>query len=122
MEVSQSYREAIRETVRYFTGDSISHDLIQDFKNAGGWNNDWLLSHKLITDRGKTVAYSDVVGRFNKIFMGEHGDGLILREQWMPENELLEKLLARVELAIFTGRAKFEAGCHLGSLRRTYSF
>ncbi len=53
VEVSQSYREAIRETVRHFTGELVSHDEIQDFKDAGGWNNDWLLSQRLISDRGK---------------------------------------------------------------------
>ena len=35
VEVGQSYREAIRETVKHFTGAMVSHDLIQDFKNAG---------------------------------------------------------------------------------------
>ena len=39
VEVSESYREAIRETVKHFTGETVSHDVIQDFKNAGGWNN-----------------------------------------------------------------------------------
>ena len=56
-----SYRETIRETVQHFTGETVSHDLIQDFKNAGGWNNDWLLSHRLIADRGKQVEYAEVV-------------------------------------------------------------
>jgi HAD superfamily phosphatase len=113
VEVSQSYREAIRETVKHFTGDLVSHDLIQDFKNAGGWNNDWLLSHRLILDRGKTVEYPDVVNRFNQIFLGDHNDGLILKEQWMPRTGLLEKLSAAATLAIFTGRARFEADATL---------
>jgi len=41
VEVMKSYREAIRETVLHFTGELVSQDEIQDFKNAGGWNNDW---------------------------------------------------------------------------------
>jgi len=109
VEVSQSYREAIRETVRHFTGELVSHDLIQDFKNEGGWNNDWLLSHRMILDRGKTVEYADVVDYFNQIFLGENGDGLIRFEQWMPSDGLLDRLAERAELAIFTGRAKYEA-------------
>ncbi len=113
VEVMQSYREAIRETVRHFTGELVSHDLIQDFKNAGGWNNDWLLSHRLITDRGKQVEYGDVVEYFNQIFLGENGDGLIRKEQWMPEPWLLERLSQRAALAIFTGRAKYEADATL---------
>jgi HAD superfamily phosphatase len=109
VEVSDSYREAIRETVRHFSGDLVSHELIQDFKDQGGWNNDWLLSHRLITDRGKLVEYGDVVEHFNAIFLGENGDGLIAREKWMPQTGLLQRLSDRAALAIFTGRAKYEA-------------
>ena len=109
VEVSRSYREAIRETVKHFTGDLVSHDLIQDFKNAGGWNNDWLLSHRMITDRGKNVEYADVVDYFNEVFLGKDGNGLIRFEEWMPADGLLERLSERARLAIFTGRAKYEA-------------
>jgi len=113
VEVGQSYREAIRETVRHFTGADVSHDTIQDFKNAGGWNNDWQLSHRLIQDLGKTVAYPEVVDQFNLIFFGTNGDGLILKEQWMPKTGLLERLAQRAALAIFTGRVKYEADATL---------
>ncbi len=113
VEVGQSYREAIRETVKHFTGDTVSHDLIQDFKNAGGWNNDWLLSQRLIQDRGMTVDYGDVVAEFNRIFLGENYDGLITKEQWMPRVGLLENLSNHKTLAIFTGRAKYEADATL---------
>ena len=109
VEVMDSYREAIRETVRHFTGHLVSHDEIQDFKNAGGWNNDWLLSQRLIADRGKNVDYAEVVEYFNQIFLGKNGDGLIRHERWMPKQGLLERLGERATLAIFTGRAKFEA-------------
>jgi HAD superfamily hydrolase (TIGR01548 family) len=107
--VMESYREAIRETVRHFTGQLVSHDVIQDFKNAGGWNNDWLLSQRLIGDLGKSVEYVDVVEYFNQVFLGINGDGLIRRESWMPATGLLERLAERFSLAIFTGRAKYEA-------------
>ncbi|MBV9340178.1 MAG: HAD hydrolase-like protein [Acidobacteria bacterium] len=114
VEVMGSYREATRETVRHFTGELVSHDLIQDFKNRGGWNNDWMLSHRLIQDRGVQVAYADVVDYFNRIFFGENGDGLIRYEQWLPADGFLERLTERVSLAIFTGRAKYEADATLG--------
>jgi HAD superfamily hydrolase (TIGR01548 family) len=114
VEVMESYREAIRETVRHFTGEEVSHDEIQNFKNAGGWNNDWLLSHRLISDRGRSVEYADVVAYFNHIFLGENNDGLIRREKWMPKTGLLERLSERARLAIFTGRAKYEADATLG--------
>lgn len=109
VEVTQSYREAIRETVKHFTGETVSHDLIQDFKDQGGWNNDWLLSHRFIADRGKQVAYADVVDYFNGIFLGTDGDGMIRYEKWMPSPGLFDRLAQRTSLAIFTGRAKYEA-------------
>jgi len=122
VEVSESYREAIRETVRHFTGGDVSHDEIQDFKDAGGWNNDWLLSHRLIKDRGGSVEYADVVAYFNQIFLGENNDGLIRREKWMPKDGLLERLGERTTLAIFTGRAKYEADATLGRYARNIEF
>lgn len=114
VEVNQSYREAIRETVLHFTGEPVSHDVIQDFKNLGGYNNDWLLSHRLILDRGKSVDYPDVVEYFNRIFLGENGDGLIRFERWLPRPGFLQTLSKQADLAIFTGRAKYEADVTLG--------
>src|SRR5580698_11159294 len=69
-EVSESYREAIVQTVLHFTGQQISRDLIQEYKNQGGWNNDWALSQKIAVDLGVNVEYGDVVSRFNELFLG----------------------------------------------------
>ena len=112
-EVSESYREAIVQTVEHFTGQRISRDLIQQYKNQGGWNNDWALSKKVASDLGVEVAYEEVVERFNERFLGKNGDGLIRRETWFPEDGLLERLRARHELAIFTGRLRYEADISL---------
>ena len=113
VEVGESYRETIQQTVQHFTGELVSHDLIQDFKNAGGWNNDWLLSQRLIEDRGVHVEYPEIVDYFNRIFLGDGDAGLIAREKWIPSDNLLEKLAKRTTLAIFTGRAKYEADATL---------
>jgi HAD superfamily hydrolase (TIGR01548 family) len=108
-EVTESYREAIVQTVEYFTGRRIERDLIQDYKNQGGWNNDWALSQKIAADLGIEVPYDTVVDYFNEIFIGENGSGLIRREQWFPQPGLLERLRERFGLAIFTGRLQYEA-------------
>jgi HAD superfamily hydrolase (TIGR01548 family) len=114
-EVSESYRQAIVETVASFTGQRITRDLIQQYKNQGGWNNDWALSKQIAADLGFEVAYEDVIERFNLIFLGEDGDGLITREGWFPQPGLLERLSSKCGLAIFTGRLRYEADI---SLRR----
>jgi HAD superfamily phosphatase len=108
-EVTESYREAIVQTVEHFTGRRIERDLIQDYKNQGGWNNDWALSQKIAADLGIDVPYDAVVDYFNHIFIGTNGSGLIQRETWFPKPGLLERLRARFDLAIFTGRLQYEA-------------
>ena len=108
-EVTESYREAIVQTVEHFTGQQIARDLIQDYKNRGGWNNDWALSQKIAADLGVEVPYDTVVDYFNEIFIGKNGNGLIQRESWFPKAGLLERLRERFELAIFTGRLQYEA-------------
>src|ERR1700689_1745435 len=74
-EVSESYREAIVQTVEHFTGQRITRDLIQDYKNRGGWNNDWALSKQISADLGTEIAYEDVIAQFNRLFLGGHADG-----------------------------------------------
>jgi HAD superfamily hydrolase (TIGR01548 family) len=109
VEVTGSYREAIRETVHRFTGDLVSNELIQEYKNQGGWNNDWELSYKFILDRGVNVQYNDVVDEFNRVFFGDNGNGLILREQWLPANGFFGDLERQnTTFAIFTGRVGYE--------------
>jgi len=104
VDVSESYRETIRRTVEHYTGQQVSRELIQDYKNRGGWNNDWELAHHLISRAGVEVAYDDVVRYFLDIFLGRNDDGLVARERWVAGPGLLERLSARFGLAIFTGR------------------
>jgi HAD superfamily phosphatase len=107
-EVTESYRAAIVETVDHFTGQRISRELVQEYKNAGGWNNDWALSQKIAADLGVDIPYKTVVDYFNQIFIGNNGDGLIRRESWLPAPGFLERLRERYGLAIFTGRLRYE--------------
>jgi HAD superfamily phosphatase len=108
-EVSESYREAIVQTVAHFTGKAVARETIQDYKNQGGWNNDWALSQRICADLGVEVPYQQVVTYFCRIFFGDNNDGLILREEWIPHDGLLERLGERFQLSIFTGRLQSEA-------------
>jgi len=106
VDVTESYRETIVRTVEHFTKKTITRELIQDYKNQGGWNNDWSLSQKICADSGVDVPYATIVEYFNQLFLGE---GLIHRERWLPRNGLLDRLADKFELAIFTGRNTQEA-------------
>lgn len=110
VDVTSSYRETIRQTVRYFTGIEIPNECIQELKNAGGWTNDWAVAHRLIQDLGSQVRYDDVVAKFQEFFLGAgDGAGLIRQERWVAQPGLLERLSARARLAVFTGRPRQEA-------------
>ncbi len=124
-EVTESYRQAIVETVDHFTGQRIARELIQDYKNQGGWNNDWSLSQKIAADLGVKIPYDTIVEQFNKFFLGEKGDGeggLIQRETWFPEAGLLERLSERYALSLFTGRLKYEADITLRRFAPSITF
>jgi HAD superfamily phosphatase len=114
VDVSQSYRETIRETVRRLGGPDVSHERIQDYKNSGGWNNDFALSQKILSDSGIEIPYQTVASEFNRIFFGENNDGLILREKWIAEPAMLERLGRRQALCIFTGRVQYEVQLTIG--------
>lgn len=107
VDVTESYREAIQQTVEHFTGTRISRELIQDYKNQGGWNDDWLLSTHIIREAGVPARYEAVVDYFQSIFHGS--EGLILRERWLARDGLFERLAANFHLAVFTGRLRWEA-------------
>ena len=113
VEVTESYRAAIQATVKHFTGnEKPSRVEIQDWKNRGGFNDDWLLSHRMIQDRGGSTAYQDVVDYFQSIFLGDAAKeipGLILREEWIATDGLFGRLAAQHHLAVFTGRLNSEA-------------
>jgi HAD superfamily phosphatase len=108
VDVTGSYRAAIMETIRHFTGVTVTPDSVQEWKNRGGYNNDWVLCHHYCRELGVDVPYDAVVETFNALFFGENNGGLIAREIWLPRDGLLERLAAGYRLAIFTGRNRRE--------------
>ncbi len=82
VDVTASYRETIRQTVRYFTGRDVGNETIQDLKNLGGWNDDWAVAQRIVRDLGVEVDYDTVVARFQSIFLGDGADGLMRQEKW----------------------------------------
>jgi HAD superfamily hydrolase (TIGR01548 family) len=44
VDVADSYRQAVVESVNRVYGETVDRESLQAFKNAGGFNNDWLLT------------------------------------------------------------------------------
>lgn len=110
VDVSRSYRRAIEETVEHFTGRKITPATIQRYKNAGGFNDDWKLTHTIILDIGMQVPFSRVVQEFQRRYRGEHWDGFIAQEPPLVQTQTLQHLRQQGYLmGIVTGRPEAEA-------------
>jgi HAD superfamily phosphatase len=104
VDVTESYRETIAQTAAHFTGRPIGNEQIQQYKNRGGFNDDWKLTHRIVLDAGLDTPFDDVKAHFQKLFHG----GLMQRERWIAREGVLERLAARFRFAIFTGRPNEE--------------
>jgi len=123
VDVTESYRESIVQTVLHFTGTAPTRQQIQEYKNQGGWNDDWKLSHHICTTAGCDVPFEEVKTYFQSIFLGSNGtDGLINREQWVARPGILEKLAAQFDFAVFTGRPRADAAITLNRFATGLTF
>jgi HAD superfamily phosphatase len=110
VEVTESYRATIQATVQHFTGIEPTRTEIQDWKNRGGFNDDWKLSAQMIRELGHEVPFDTVVEYFQAIFHGDaSANGLIEREVWLSKEGFFERLALSHRLAVFTGRLRWEA-------------
>jgi HAD superfamily phosphatase len=105
VDVTESYRETIAQTVERFTGTKPTRTEIQNLKNQGGFNDDWRLSHHMVLAAGAEAPFETVRDYFQSIFLG----GLMQREQWVARPGTLETLAEKFRFALFTGRPRAEA-------------
>ena len=109
VDVSGSYRRAVAETFAHFAGRELAAGAIQEKKDAGGFNNDWVLTHTLLAEAGADVPYADVVADFRRRYRGDAYDGLIRTERPAIQTATLERLAERYALALVTGRPEADA-------------
>lgn len=109
IDTKNSYRTAIKETYRHFSGKDISQEEIQKAKNLGGLNNDWDLTEHLLKNSGFNTSKKDIIVKFQELYWGNDGTGFILNEEMLISVENIKNLTKDYDLAIFTGRPKQEA-------------
>ncbi len=110
VDVSNSYRKAIKMTVESFTMQRVPDDEIQKFKEQGGFNNDWDLTEAIISSRKIKASREKIVSTFQEFYLGKSGrPGLIDNETWLLPREILLRLYRNYRLGIVTGRPKEEA-------------
>lgn len=109
VDVSNSYRRTISETVYFFTGREITGEMIQQYKDRGGFNDDWKLTDTLIREAGMEVSYSRMHNEFQKRYRGENFSGLIRQEASLVTSQTLAELQPGRVFGIVTGRPEAEA-------------
>lgn len=104
VDVSRSYRKAVRETAEYFLKRNVLMSEVDQIKNKIGMNNDWDASYALINK--PEINFETVKDYFQKIYLG----GLIDKEKLLiPKQKLLLLKKKYKKLGIATGRPKAEA-------------
>ncbi len=109
VDVSQSYRMAIKKTSEFFTDQKVNFSEIADFKQRGGYNNDWKLTKDLIRTRGFMVDLTNVINKFQEYYLGKNFNGLIMNEKWLMKQEILQTITRKYKTGIVTGRPRIEA-------------
>ncbi|MGE5803107.1 MAG: aminotransferase class I/II-fold pyridoxal phosphate-dependent enzyme [Gemmatimonadota bacterium] len=121
-DVRDSQRATIIETGRSY-GVTITQDDIAAAMRAGDASNDWILTRRLLADRGVRASLADVTARFQTTYLGTPAaGGLREREQLLCSCDLLAELSARLPTAIVTGRPGDEARWFLQRAGITGSF
>ncbi|MFB6070403.1 MAG: TIGR01548 family HAD-type hydrolase [Halanaeroarchaeum sp.] len=119
VDVADSYRRAVVETVERIYGETIEAAGIQGFKNAGGFNNDWIVTdavalYVLAREEGLSLDLEDFTDAIADREGGLEGATAVIREQmgataegvldrWDPER------IRAVFQQLYLGAERYEA-------------
>jgi histidinol-phosphate aminotransferase len=109
VDVSESYRQAIRGAARAFGVDLNDAD-VSAAKAEGDANNDWVVTQRLLARRGVQAELAEVRARFEELYQGTpQRPGLWRLERLIPHREWLVDLARRLPLGVVTGRPRPDA-------------
>lgn len=103
-----SYRQAIKETFEFFSNQSVTLEKIQEYKNRGGFINDWILTKHLLDEVKINLSIEEITDKFQEFYFND-GKGLITKEKLLLDPQIIKDLQKKYKLAVFTGRPKMEA-------------
>ncbi|GDX79110.1 hypothetical protein LBMAG42_09210 [Deltaproteobacteria bacterium] len=109
VDVSGSYREAIRATALGF-GVLVTSEEIAAAKALGHANNDWVLSQARLLAHGVEASLEAVTEAFERLYQGNGATpGLKLAERARVDRALIERLRGKYRIAMVTGRPRRDA-------------
>ena len=108
VDVRGSFHRTLIETLYHFTGKRVTSAEVHAWKDRGGFNDDWKLSHAWIQSLGFPNSYEEIKEKFQEIYWGDGTSGNVRHERWLLPKPALKRLAKHSELAIFTGRVAKE--------------
>ncbi len=108
-DVRDSQRAAMIATAACF-GVTVTMEDIERALRSGDAANDWIVTQRLIAAGGVEVNLKAVTSQYQSLYLGTTGSpGLRARERAIVPRLALERLAARLSLAVVTGRPRDEA-------------
>ena len=105
IDTSGSYDATIVATVKQISDQIVEQSDIDNLKNSGGYNNDWVVSQKLLEDHGFSLKLSEVIDVFQQLYLGENNDGFVSNETSLINRTLIDSIKqSSSTFAIVTGR------------------
>ena len=109
VDVRDTYWRSAIETIRYLTGESVTHAELHRWKSKPGNNDDWQMVAAWSTELGRPTTYEEAREAFGKFYWGTDAQpGNVLREKIIVPPTQIRKWAARFELNLFTGRNRRE--------------
>jgi histidinol-phosphate aminotransferase len=109
VDATASYRGATIATAATF-GVALALEDITAAKAAGGANDDWELTYRLVARRGARTTLAEVTRRFEALYQGTPSKpGLRASETMLVDKAVLRRLARRVKLGVVTGRPRADA-------------
>jgi len=113
IDTSGSYDATVIATVKALSNSTITQVDIEQLKSKGGFNNDWVVSQKLLANVGVELELDEVITVFQGIYLGADSDGkigLVENETRIIGKSLIELINhSSTTFAIVTGRPLMEA-------------
>lgn len=107
VDVTNSYRLAIKKTAEFFLGKILNASDVENVKNRG-INDDHEATETLIRENGGDFRREVIIKKFQEYYLGRKMDGFIKNEKCLITEGVLKKL-KKYKLAVFTGRPRPEA-------------
>ena len=109
VDVSRSYRAAILGTAAEL-GVTLTPADVSEVKARGDANNDWIVTQRLLAERGVECSLTEVTEVFERLYQGTaETEGLRATETLLCSPALLLALKQRVRVGVVTGRPREDA-------------